>query len=196
MSKLFCLEKLLLPLFGAIVFFALACNESVDKTPAVAEPVQKAAIGNYMDTLWIDSASFAKLNSTLRTVFLFKVGGLDTLTLAGWSAPGQTSAPFLNDPDIVLLKGRAATTVPLGQGTYLGNQVLHKEQLKHVQDLLNTNHGKYVLFAPGIYLGHVMYSILIGFDDPKAGITPYKYTTPPVNSNTQTNPSPPKSYTN
>lgn len=201
MIKLFFLKPLLLP-FQAAMIILIACNISgCTNTTLPAPAAGTITLSNYLDTLFVDSSDFVKLDSTKRTVFEFRIGGFDsltmgdTLTMDGWTAPLLTQNPFSDDPNIRLLKGSTDSSQTLGPGTYLGNQVFHKNQVKNIQDLLAFKHAPYVLFVPNKYKGHVYYDIYLGFDNPRAHpLIPF--TTPPVNTNQSSNPSPPKSYTN
>jgi len=155
-------------------------------------------LSKYLDTLWTDSASFAKLDTSKRIVFEFKIGGtgslnLDSLTMDGWTAPNLITDPFYDTPNLTLLKGRTDSAVTIGPGTYLGNQSLYRRQLKAIHDSLASNKAHYVLFAPQIEKGHISYKVFLGFDDPTAKPL-IIFTTPPVGTGQSSNPSPPKNY--
>jgi hypothetical protein len=196
MSKLLFKQHLLpvAAILALVLFFGIGCADKAQPVQP-AEPAGNFTFSGHLDTLFVDSANFVKLDSTKRTVFEFRIGGLDSLTLEGWTSPNQTQDPFSKDPNIRLLKGRTDTSQTFGPGIYLGNQVLHKNQIKKIQEMLATNHAPYVLFAPANDKGHVYYTIFLGIDDPRAKIL-IPYTTAPVNTNQSSNPSPPKSYTN
>jgi hypothetical protein len=195
MTRTIILKLRLFTSLAVISMLMILCSSRCsDDSPAAGT----IGLNKYLDTLWVDSLSFAKLDTTKRIVFEFKIGGtgilnLDTLTMDGWTAPNLITDPFNDNPNISLLKGRTDSSVIIGPGTYLGNQSLYKKQLKTIQDMLSSNMAHYVLFAPKIENGHVSYTIFLGFDDPTAKhLIPF--TTPPVGTGQSSNPSPPKNY--
>ncbi len=184
---------------AVIILFILLCNSGCTSNTPSAPPAGTVRLSGYLDTLWADSATFAKIDTTKRMVFEFRIGGADSLTMDdslamdGWTAPKKFTDNFNNTPDINLLIGRTDSSATLVPGTYLGNQVLHKGQLKTIQDLLASNHAHFVLFAPNKDKNHVYYTIFLGYDDPRERpLIPF--TTPPVGTGESANPSPPKNY--
>ena len=176
---------------GVISLFILLLNDGCNNSPE--PPPGHIPLSGYLDTLWTDSATFAKLEDTARIIFVFRIGSADSLTLDGWVSPKQITLGFKKNPEISLLKGRTDSLVPLAPGTYLGNQVLHHKQIDMIKALLDSNHAHYVLFAPYSDKGHIGYAIYLGYDNPRAQpLVPF--TTPPVNTGQSSNPSPPKNY--
>jgi hypothetical protein len=167
-----------------------SCNSggSVDPSP------KALALTGTLDTLWVDSATFVQLDSTKKAVFEFRIGGIDTLTMDGWTPQDTGGFKFNNLPNISLLKGRGSS-LNYGPGIYLGNQILRKGQIKKIQDKLASKNAQFVLFAPNISSGHISYDIFVGVDNPKAKSN-VVFTAPPSNTNQSSNPSPPKTYSN
>lgn len=189
--------------FFIILILSGSCNNA-DKS-AVTEPattdtgktstalmVQPAAtiLSGKLDTLVIDSLAFTKLPAG-KTVFVFTLGGLDTLTLAGWNAKGKNEDSFALNPNIRLMK-RGPTNVSYGPGTYLANLILKKADLKEVNDSLSSKHNRYrfVVFLPKNVDGHISYEISVSKDDALDKTTPIAL----VTTTATANPSPPKQY--
>ncbi len=148
-----------------------------------------AAISGKLDTLWADTSAFRKLPAG-KTVFVFTIGGKDTLTLHGWNAKGANDDTFLDNPDIRLLKGKPSI-LAYGPGTYLGNVILQKDDLRIIKDFISTNRYKYVVFAPKKIIGeHFGYEISVTNNDLTNKMTLITLTATAITAN----PSPPKKY--
>ncbi len=190
MNKLFSPKSFYLCVIAFCMISIVSCsNEGQGPGPAT----QSLSSGS-LDTLWTDSATFVQLDSTKKTVFEFRIGGLDTLTMDGWTPLDTSGIRFNNLPNIGLLKGRSGS-LNYGPGTYLGNQILHKGAIRKIQDKLASQHARFVLFAPNINSGHVSYDVFVGVDSPKAKSS-IIFTTPPTSTGQSSNPSPPKPYSN
>lgn len=189
-------------LFLVTLFISVACNNdsSTDKSP-VAEPAKTEtenttsaattppavmALSGKLDTLWVDSLSFTKLDKN-KAVFVFYAGNDDTLTLHGWKDKGGSSQ-FNTDPDVRLLKGRPSG-LSYGPGTYFGN-VNMKDVNKITHWLDTAKQAKYVVFAPQLSGGHVSYKIYISNENPMALVKIFTV----VPTGEEANPSPPKNY--
>ena len=189
-------------LFISIGFFLIiACNNKTDEkatqttdtastasnTSQVTRPLSAGLTGGPLDTLVVDSASFAKL-AFKKLVLVFTFRSNDTLTLHGWSADNDIN--FGTDPDIELQK-YTASTVNYGPDMYFGNVILQKQGLKSVQNLLETRHAHAVLFAPKLVgTTHIGYDIFTSEESPVRGEKVATVTGTGVGMN----PSPPKTY--
>lgn len=160
---------------------------SADKTNAV--PQQQNLIGNYLDTLWVDSGKILALHQGL--AFRFYIDDKEGVLMNGWIAKGNGS--YDPDPDIMLSKGRPST-IQYKAGDYLGNLLLSPPNLADLRNLIQHNHSKYVLFAPidpaiAAFKGQVTYNIMLSSDDPQPLVKPVNPNIVPTGI--ITNPSPP-----
>lgn len=183
-----------------IPLFAMAsCNQNDDKKagntpaadsskPVLAGPVMAALTSGALDTLFIDSTAFVKLDNE-KVVFSFTFRGNDTLTLHGWSLKNNPKQ-FDSLPNIKLVKARADKTLTYGLGTYFGNVVLSKKGVEDVKDALDKKHAQFVLFAPRKYGENIGYDIFVGKDNPAVLVK--IFVVDPTGAST--NPSPPKPY--
>jgi hypothetical protein len=162
---------------------------SKTSTEVMAQPTASIFSGK-LDTLVVDSSAFTKLPAG-KTVFVFALGGLDTLTLAGWNAKGKNEDSFALNPNIRLLK-RGPTSYSYGPGTYFANLILKGKDLKEIQDSLSSKHNRYrfVVFLPKSVDGHISYEISVSKDDALDKTTPIAL----VTTTATANPSPPKQY--
>ncbi len=191
MTKPYFLKQYWLPILTAIIVLMAACDGG--PTGKISTSPKQIKLSKYLDTLYIDSARFVKLDTGKRTVFEFKIDSLENLTMEGWTAPDSITQDFPNDT-IKLLNGRPDTAQILEPTIYFGNQILHQHQIKKIKRLLaSLKNAPYVLFVPYKDKGHVTYKIWIGFADPKVKDS-VDFTTGPANTNEGLNPSPPKSY--
>jgi hypothetical protein len=183
------------------VFLIMACNNKTDEkatqttdtastaanTSQVTPPLRAGLAGGPLDTLFVDSASFAKL-AFKKLVLVFTFRSNDTLTLHGWSADHDIN--FGTDPDIELQK-HSASAVNYGPDMYFGNVILQKQGIKRVQDSLEKRHAHAVLFAPRLVgTTHIGYDIFISDGSPFRGEKVATVTGTGVGMN----PSPPKTY--
>ena len=186
-------------LFGMSI--SVGCNNDKDDgknsvaEPAVTEattatPVTPAVttFSGLLDTLWVDSLSFTKLDNK-KTVFVFIFTAADTETLHGWKAKGILGDEYETDPDIRLEKGGASTET-YGAGTYFGNVILYKKDVKEIIKLLKDNKAQYVLFAPHKENEHITYTVWLSKEHPLSKIKILAA----IPTNVETNPSPPKNY--
>lgn len=164
----------------SVMFFMSSCKEKNDNTTGtetntssaastntVAVPEKAITLSGTLDTLWVEAAKFKTL-ANARLVLSFAVAGPDTLTLYGWSCKnsgGSCTGEFNTDPDLKLEKGRASD-VDYGPIVFWENLILHKKEVKDIQDKIGTAFS-YVLFAPENKNGHIRYSIILTGKDPK-----------------------------
>ncbi len=113
------------------------------RNETAAAPAGMLAIHGTLDTLWIDSMSFAGLSS--RVTFRFYVDANEGLTLHGWTGnPNQYPAA----PDVMLKRGNPGA-VTFGSDCYFGNLILTPNEVNTIKHLLSiTRPAPYVLFAP------------------------------------------------
>ena len=185
-------------LFIILISLASCDNGGTDKNvsaKAVADSSGKVAQcgikPGYLDTLYMDTAAFMALQDKEKLVFSFVFEKPDSLTMYGWSTIKDST--YKPDPNVKLKIGKPDTTAICGSGVFFGNEILHKMQIKKIQNLLSKpgNKDKFVLFAPHISLtGQITYSILLSRDDPKSFVKIHQYTDP----GEDLNPSPPKNF--
>ena len=178
-------------------------NENVQSEPQTTFQEQKISnkaltgLVGILDTLWIDSLSFAKLPAG-KIAFQYYIGGIDTLTLHGWKAKGFIGTDFDDDPIIKLLKGRSTGSVKYGPSTYFGDLILTNGDINTIAKALKNNKAQYVLFAPNVLRKHIYYNIFVGFDDPHAlfsDSSEHRFLIAPVPVvGVSANPSPPKNF--
>ena len=178
-------------------------NKNVQSEPQTTFQEQKISnkaltgLVGILDTLWIDSLSFAKLPAG-KIAFQYYIGGIDTLTLHGWEAKGITGSNFVDTPVIKLLKGRSSGTMKYGPSIYLGDLILKNGEINEITKALKKNKAQYVLFAPNVLGKHIYYNILVAFDDPNALFSDssvHKFLIAPVPViGVSANPSPPKNF--
>jgi hypothetical protein len=161
-----------------------AATDSI-KAAATAAPVA-AIIGGVLDTLFVDSLTFTKLDNG-KVVFSFTYRQNDTLTLHGWDAKGICGDGFNNSPDIRLIKARPAT-VSYGPDIYFSNVVLQGKDVKDIKSLLKVHKAQYVVFAPQKLGEHIGYKIFLSKEYPAILV---KILTV-IPTDTEANPSPPK----
>ena len=122
-----------------------------------------------LDTLMIDSASFAALgkppNPRNWTIFRYYITSTNSITLAGWSANNINGQYHGNNapppsPNIILSIDNPSS-IKYGPGNYLGNLILRPNQLTNIQGLLSSTHSKSVLFAPFVDNNQITYKIYL-----------------------------------
>ena len=191
------LLKNCLSFFTIIVILLASCNDgAADKNTAAAAtessaPNAQAApaaaiIGGVLDTLFVDSLTFTKLDNG-KVVFSFTYRQNDTLTLHGWDAKGICGDGFNASPDIRLIKGRPGT-VSYGPDIYFSNVVLQGKDVKDIKSLLKVHKAQYVVFAPQKLGEHILYKIFLSKENPAILV---KILTV-IPTDTEANPSPPK----
>lgn len=187
-------------LFILVVIIAFAACHSNSSSNSSTDSLQNQVAGEtilhtqnglltgYLDTLWIDSASFRQLNK--RVTFRFYIDSINHLTLHGWSSDTVVYDP---SPDVILLNGRASSTVQYGKGNYFGNLVLKNKDVDSIRRAIKKTKSPYVLFAPqdpATTNGQINYSIFLTNDDPHPLV---KIPKPQVvSTGLFTNPSPPR----
>src|SRR5215469_14243435 len=115
--------------------------------------------GGALDTLYVDSASFAKLPNK-KIVFAVTFRSNDTLTFHGWAA--DKDSIFGTDPDIKLKKYKAST-INYTTDMYFGNVVLKANAVNKIQAQLKSQNAHTVIFAPKLVDGtHIGYDIYVG----------------------------------
>ncbi len=162
-----------------ILFFA-SCSENksseantdtVDSTAKTTMPEDNKGgiLTGSLDTLMIDSASFAALgkppNPRNWTILRYYITGSNKITLAGWSANNSNGQYHANNappppPNIVLTIDNPSS-IQYGTGNYLGNLILRPNQLTKIQGLLSSTHSKSVLFAPFVDNNQITYKIYL-----------------------------------
>lgn len=201
MKKKFLLVELVL-LIIVIVLQLTSCSRN-DGSPIKADDLdivkkmamkgddkdEKLLSGN-LDTLWILSSDFVKLNPKLTFRFY---DTLDAFTLHGWL--GNSNSHNNRPPDTRLFIGRKSS-IQFGSGCYFGNLVLNAQSLNKVQKLIRDTRVSFVLFAPqdpAANGGQVVYNIFLTNDDPKS---PTFYSISLIETGEFTNPSPPRNDDN
>lgn len=204
MLKQLFLKKYPLLFFISVILMASCNNGESEKsntgevihshisTNAETTPLTPNFINGRLDTLWVDSTAFNKLKG--KVVFVFTVGGKDTLTLTGWDAKkahNNKEDTFNLQYDIRLYKANVSPQT-YGPNTYFGNMLLKEPDLSYIQNIVTSSKSKYVLFAPEKFGNHIQYNIIasntisLKIND---GITPNLTVTGKT-----LNPSPPKTY--
>ena len=163
-------------------------SETKDTTSVSQSNLPTAGLtGGALDTLVVDSASFAKLPNK-KIVFAVTFRSNDTLTFHGWAA--DKDSIFGINPDIKL-KEYSASTINYSIGMYFGNVVLKANAVNKIQSLLKTQNAHTVVFAPKLVNGdHIGYDIYISQEDLTITGKILSITSTGVDAS----PSPPKNY--
>lgn len=179
-----------------IVSFITSCKNGADNqntekkdTTSVSQSNLPMAglTGGPLDTLYADSASFAKLPNK-KIVFVVTFRPNDTLTFHGWAADKDTV--FGQNPEIQL-KEYSTSTLNYTTGMYFGNLVLKANAVNQIQAKLNSEHAHSVVFAPKLVNGtHIGYDIYISQQDLSITGKVLSITTTGFSAN----PSPPANY--
>jgi hypothetical protein len=161
----------------------ISAEDTLVKVSSVIQ--RQRGISGKLDVLWIDSVGFDTLPNR-KLVFSFTFGKLDTLTIHGWAVKRGIGRDFYDKPIIRLLKGPPSKW-DYGPGTYFGNLVLTKKDVKLIRKALRKG-GKSVAFLPKKEGEHVRYEIGISSDAPPLA----EKIDAIVATNAIANPSPPK----
>ena len=145
-----------------LVLFLISCNapapspsdpassDSQTVIKPVTPPVTGPLSNSFVNQLWTDATSFTNLKGAdkKKLTFRFQIESY-ALTLAAWSNdsasadyPGTEQEPVFT----MTLGGTSGTSI--GQGTYLGNLVLNKDQVKAIIKSLKNSKDPYVVFTP------------------------------------------------
>ena len=188
-------------LFIVIIIFA-SCNGN-NSAPATTDTLTSTsssktqAVSNiqsfypiFLDTLWVEAATFANVHQKLAFRFYFDTSG--SILMNGWNTNGN--GPYSPSATLMLHKGKRSLTAQYHAGDYLGNLLLSSNDINAIQKIAKDNHALYILFAPidpatAQYPGQVTYNILVTSDDPNPLVKIPKPTFVPTGINT--NPSPP-----
>lgn len=205
MRKTFRLKRSGALLIALLILFSSFNGENLASAPAVSRstassnaliflPAQIPPLNGYLDTLWIDAATFNSLQKKKLT-FRFYFQSLTSITMHGWYGKRTKFVHPTPDPDVKLLIGRPSDKAQYGPGNYLGNLVIYKNEINEIKKIIKASSSSYVLFAPvdpSISNGQITYNILLTKDDPNKGkavslaIVPTGITanpSPPRNSN-------------
>jgi len=148
--------------FLSLLLFIFSCNAPAPPTtttassdsPTVIRPVAPPVTGplanSFVNQLWTDATSFTNLKGAdkKKLTFRFEIESY-ALTLAAWSnEDSSNSYPGMEqDPAFTMTVGGLSGT-SIGQGTYLGNLVLNKEQVKAIIKSLKASKDPFVVFTP------------------------------------------------
>lgn len=154
-------------------------------------PDQITPLTGYLDTLWIDAATFNSLQKKKLT-FRFYIYSLTSITMHGWYGKKTKFVHPTPDPDVKLLIGRTSDKVQYVPGNYFGNLVLYKNEIIKIKKIIKDSSSLYVLFAPANpadHDGQITYNILHTKDDPGKEKLVSSITS---STGITTNPSPPR----
>jgi len=102
-------------------------------------------------------------------MFSFVYLSKDTLTLHGWVSTNSCNSndPINKKPDIQLSVWRKGT-IPIKPTLYFGNVFINNQDIKHIKDIYDATvpKSKYVVFAPRVESGHILYRIYVTNDPP------------------------------
>ena len=190
-------------IFVTLLIFVFGCSQSSStpeataKTdspaPVAAAPTPAPALGplesDYLDTLFVDATPFKNLgaSNTKKITFRFFITDKDSLTLHGWF--NQSSSSTYGTPPDLKLMNRKKSAIQFGAGSYFGNLVLYKDDLKTIRKKARDNESMFVVFvpaAPSVNGGQINYDIHVS---DKTGTFTKNALIP---TGTQTNPSPPR----
>jgi|GEM_PF-3843566 len=180
---------LYIPIGLFFIFLHNGCS-----TPA-SKPIftSKIQLDTYLDTLYISRNIFDSVGSKgiKRIVLKFQLVN-NNFTLNGWVSPSQFKGKFNPNPNLTFQIGNPDKSQPIVSGLNFGDQILHESQITSIKNYLNTTKDPFVIFIPEIQNQEVMYNIWTGALKPtfKKNLT----LIPLGNTGLQTNPSPPKNY--
>jgi len=127
-----------------------ASSDSPTVIKPEAPPVTGPLANSFVNQLWADATSFTNLTGAdkKKLTFRFEIES-NALTLAAWSNDSDSVRypGTEQDPAFTMTVGGLSGT-SIGQGTYLGNLVLNKEQVKAIIKSLKTSKDLFVVFTP------------------------------------------------
>ncbi len=185
-----------------IMLIFIECNNnqadaaSIDTTSVIADTISKTvvapstAMSGFLNILYTDAQKFKNLNNPLtkKMTFRFFIKNADSLTLSCWSSKaGNSDFP---DPSNLTLWVGQPSTLKYGAGSYFGNLVLYKDEIRNLVGQINQN-TPYVLFVPidpALEGGQITYLVIPTNVDPKT----LKWSDVSALTGVQTNPSPPR----
>lgn len=185
----------LIPLFSCLSFlsprlYAQVVSNQTSFVLAIHSPEKSSlkftSIDGYLSNLYIDSLTFVGIKK--RIVFRFYSINPESLTLHGWENDNDL---FEDTVDIKLSIG-TKSTVPFGTGTYFGNLVLRRDDVKSIKRKLKKTNSRYVVFVPhdpkdpDQEIGQITYDIVVSKEDPS------KQAFVPIPTGLSLNPSPPR----
>lgn len=165
-------------LFIVIIIFA-SCNGN-NSAPATADTLittssaKTQSVTNiqsfypiYLDTLWVEASTFARVHQKLAFRFYFDTTG--SILMNGWNTFGN--GPYPSTATLLLFKGKRSLTAQYHAGNYLGNLLLSSDDVNAIQKKAKDSNALYILFAPidpaiAQYPGQVTYNILVTDNDP------------------------------
>lgn len=147
-----------------------------------------------LDTLYVDTAAFNDLPNGRKVMFSFVYLSQDTLTLHGWTSTNSCNSndSINKKPDIQLSVWRKGT-IPIKPTLYFGNVFINNQDIKNIKDKYEATvpKSKYVVFAPRVEYGHILYRIYVT-NDPTKPLTGGAVTFNLEDTGYDANPSPPR----
>jgi hypothetical protein len=172
---------------------SVAPADSLNKTTETIVPAGPAAFGGKLNSLWTEDTLFRKLDKK-KVVFAFNFADTNNVLMDGWYLrKGKNSGvedTFDLAPDIQLKKGILTDTL-YGPGTYFGNVVLQKKDIKRIIYVLDSTKFTKVIFYPEISHLHIGYKVYVGNNQYEKDVSSAVAVKP---TNVVANPSPPKEY--